>query len=503
MFKKVLIANRGEIAVRIMRTCREMGIKTVAVYSEADRKAFHVRYADEAIFLGPPQANQSYLLMDAIINAAVHSGAEAIHPGYGFLAENAVFARRVDESGLVFIGPKPETVELLGDKTAARFCMRNAGVPLVPGVQNAIDSSQEVKIIAEKIGYPIVIKAAAGGGGKGMRVVYSPSELASAFKLARSESQNAFGDDRVYVEKYLQSPRHIEIQIMADAWGNVVHLGERECSIQRRHQKVIEESPSPIVDDALRKQIGEAAIEAAKSTSYLNAGTVEFLLDENRNFYFLEINTRLQVEHPVTEMVTGIDLVREQIRVAAGEALSFKSSDIVPRGTAIECRICAEDPDSDFMPSGGAIRSYLEPSGPFVRVDSGFRTSDMVTLFYDSLIAKLVTWGSDRNQAIARMRRALDEYVITGLATTIPFHRRIMTHPRFVAGDLSTHFIGEEMERLSANAAIGADELEDLAILACAYRYMADQKGKRSVTEPPKRPSNWKSMTRYRNVFGT
>ncbi|MBN1655074.1 MAG: acetyl-CoA carboxylase biotin carboxylase subunit [Deltaproteobacteria bacterium] len=502
MFHKLLIANRGEIAVRIMRTCREMGIRSVAVYSEADRNAAHVRYADEAHCIGPSPAGQSYLSIDAIIEAATRSGAEAIHPGYGFLAENVEFARRVGAGGMVFIGPKPETIALLGDKTEARRCMKKAGVPLVPGIESCIRSVQQAKKTAESFGYPILIKAAAGGGGKGMRVVYSPSELAGLLKLARSEALNAFGDDRVYLEKYLQAPRHIEVQILADQKGHIVQLGERECSIQRRHQKVIEESPSPTVDARLRRRMGEAAVEAAKSADYTNAGTVEFLLDRDKNFYFLEVNTRLQVEHPITEMVTGLDLVREQIRIAAGESLRINSSDIVPRGSAIECRIYAEDPDSDFLPSSGTIRTYREPNGPFTRVDSGYRVKDTISLFYDPLIAKLISWGRDRGQAIERMRRALDEYVIMGITTTIGFHRRVMAHPRFVAGDLSTHFIVEEMASLSATAQLSEEALEELAVLACTHRFLTEQKERCALNPVTKNNSNWKYITRYRNVFG-
>ncbi len=502
MFEKILVANRGEIAVRIMRACREMGIRTVAVYSEADRKACHVLYADEAFSIGPAPASQSYLLVDAIIEKAIRSGAQAVHPGYGFLSENVAFARRVIEAGLVFIGPQPETIALLGDKTEARRCMMRAGIPLVPGIETSTGSASEAKQIAETIGYPILIKAAAGGGGKGMRVVDSPSELTGLFKLARSEAKSAFGDDRVYVEKYLQAPRHIEIQIMADQKGQTVHLSERECSIQRRHQKVVEESPSPVVDTRLRKRIGEAAVEAAKSANYTNAGTVEFLVDSDRNFYFLEVNTRLQVEHPVTEMVTGLDLVREQIRIAAGEPLRIKNRDRTARGSAIECRIYAEDPANQFMPSSGTIRNYIEPSGPFVRVDSGYRKGDAVSLYYDPMIAKLITWGRDRGQAIARMRRALEEYAITGVTTTIPFHKRIMQHPRFVAGDISTHFIAEEMERLCAEEDIPHDALEKLAVLACTHRFLAERKERAATDAAGKKPSNWKTISRYRNVFG-
>lgn len=500
MFKKILIANRGEIAIRIMRACREMGIATVAVYSEVDRTAQHVRYADEAYLLGPAPATESYLVMKKIIEAAKASSAEAIHPGYGFLAENPEFAQLVNENGLIFIGPDSETIRLLGDKMAAREAMIKAGVPIVPGVKQAISSVAEAQKIANEIGYPILLKAAAGGGGKGMRVVRNSDDISQLFKMARSEAKSAFGDDRIYIEKYLEKPRHIEFQIMADQHGNIIHLGERECSIQRRHQKVIEESPSPIVDPAMRQRMGETAVKAARAANYVNAGTVEFLVDQNKDFYFLEVNTRLQVEHPVTEMVTGIDLAKEQIRIAAGERLSFSQDSIQWRGSAIECRIYAEDPENNFLPSIGKIQSYREPNGIGVRVDSGLAQGDSVSIYYDPLISKLITWGRDRNEAIQRMRRALDEYIISGVQTVIPFHKQVMNHPDFIKGNISTHFIDEQREQLSSLNVNSENDLETMAILSCLFDYQSKKKLKKIARTPSL--STWKYETRRRRLFG-
>ena len=500
MFKKILIANRGEIAIRIMRACRELGIATVAVYSEVDRTAQHVRYADEAYLIGPAPAAESYLVMEKIIEAAKKSQAQAIHPGYGFLAENPDFAQLVKNSGLIFIGPDPATIRLLGDKMAARATMIQAGVPIVPGVKQAIASVAEAQKIAEEIGYPILLKAAAGGGGKGMRIVRRPDEMAPLFKMARSEAMSAFGDDRIYIEKYLERPRHIEIQIIADQHGNVVHLGERECSIQRRHQKVIEESPSPIVDPEMRRRMGETAVKAARAANYINAGTVEFLVDQDKNFYFLEVNTRLQVEHPVTEMVTGIDLAKEQIRIAAGEPLSFCQEEVQWRGAAIECRIYAEDPENNFLPSIGKIQSYREPNGIGVRVDSGLAKGDAVSMYYDPLISKLITWGRDRHEAIERMKRALDEYAISGVQTVIPFHKQVMRHPDFVAGNISTHFIDENKNFLSDLNQVPEADLEALAILSCLVDYRAKRRPNNISIQP--KLSTWKYETRRRRLFG-
>lgn len=496
MFSKILIANRGEIAIRIMRACREMGISTVAVYSTVDRSAQHVRYADEAWLLGLPPANESYLVIDKIIEIARQSGAEAIHPGYGFLAENPEFARQVKNNGLVFIGPEPETIKLLGDKMTARELMIQAGVPTVPGVEKALESVAAAQQVAAEVGYPVLLKAAAGGGGKGMRVVYEQNDLPGLFKMAQSEAKSAFGDDRIYIEKYLENPRHVEIQIIADHAGNIVHLGERECSIQRRHQKVVEESPSPVVDDVLRERMGETAIKAARAANYRNAGTVEFLVDSQKNFYFLEVNTRLQVEHPVTELVTGIDLAREQIRIAAGHDLSFRQEDVQWRGSAIECRIYAEDPAHNFMPSIGKIHTYREPNGPGVRVDSGLAQGDSVTIYYDPLIAKLNVWAPTRAEAIQRMQRALDEYVITGVQTVIPFHKQVMLHPDFQRGDLTTHFIAEKMAAPAPQNDISDEELEALAIFTC----LVEQQSKTRTVLPEITPktSCWKYKSRMK-----
>lgn len=500
MFKKILIANRGEIAVRIIRACKELAIKSVAVFSEIDRTARHVRLADEAYLIGRAPSTESYLVIDKIIDTALKSNAQAIHPGYGFLAENPSFSEKVQQAGLIFIGPTSETIRLLGDKMAARQCMIEAGVPVVPGLEHKISNVKEALNYSDKIGYPVLIKAAAGGGGKGMRIVRDPSEIEKSLKMAQSEAKSAFGDDRIYIEKYLQRPRHIEIQILADKHGNIVHLGERECSIQRRHQKVIEESPSPIVDSIMRSQLGATAVKAAKAANYENAGTVEFLVDQNRNFYFLEVNTRLQVEHPVTELVTGIDLVKEQISVAAGNALSFTQEQIQWKGAAIECRIYAEDPENNFLPSTGAIRDYQEPQGPGVRVDSGLDSHGQVSLYYDPLISKLLTWGRDRGEAIARMKRALDEYKIIGVQTIIPFHKLVMQHDKFIAGDLSTHFIEEEFPN-KKGAIDGDDEtLRAMAILTCLVDYQSKNRIPIQKSNISVRTSRWKHSGRMREI---
>ncbi|MBC8183535.1 acetyl-CoA carboxylase biotin carboxylase subunit [candidate division KSB1 bacterium] len=496
MFKKILIANRGEIAIRIMRACKEMEISTVAVYSEIDRTAGHVRYADEAYLLGPAPANESYLVIEKIIKAAIDSKAEAIHPGYGFLAENPEFAAEVKRNGLVFIGPEPETIRLLGDKMSARETMIKAGVPIVPGLEQAASTYLEAREQANQIGYPILLKAAAGGGGKGMRIVNSANEIEQLFKMARSEAKSAFGDDRIYIEKYIKNPRHIEFQIFADRHGNIVHLGERECSIQRRHQKVIEESPSPIIDSdpEMRERMGKAAIKAANAADYINAGTVEFLVDKDKNFYFLEVNTRLQVEHPVTELVTGLDLAKEQIRIANGEKLSFKQDEIKMRGSSIECRIYAEDPENNFLPSIGLIQSYREPNGPGVRVDSGFSKGDTISIYYDPLISKLVTWGKDRSEAIQRMKRALAEYQISGVQTVIPFHKKVMDQPNFLSGDFSTHFIQDKMDQLAQTNSISEEDKKALAIISCLFDFQSKKKNRRIIKKD--RLSCWKYENR-------
>lgn len=443
-FQRVLIANRGEIAVRIVRACRELGLHAIAVYSEVDREALHVRMADEAYAIGPAPAGQSYLNIPALLDVAQRSGAQAVHPGYGFLAENAAFVDACQQAGLCFIGPSAQVQRRVGEKTAARRTADEAGVPIVPGAMSDVADDEGVRRLAEQLGYPILLKAAAGGGGKGIRLVQSEQELFPALRAARSEAISAFGDDRVYLEKAITPARHIEVQFIADTHGQVVHLGERECSVQRRHQKLIEEAPSPAVNVALRKRMTEATVALVRSIGYVNAGTAEFLVDPHGNFYFLEINARIQVEHPVTEYCTGIDLVQEQLRIAAGLPLSFTQQDIVLQGVAIECRISAEDPENRFLPATGTVHAVQEPAGPGVRVDSSLYPGLTVPLFYDPLLSKLIVWGRDRAQAIARMRRALAEYQIVGVRTTLPFARWLMDHARFVAGDLSTDFVIEE-----------------------------------------------------------
>ena len=445
-FQKVLIANRGEIAVRIIRACRELGLTSVAVYSDVDRNALHVRMADEAYHIGPSQASKSYLHIPTIIAVAKRSGAQAIHPGYGFLSENAMFVEACSGEGLIFVGPMATVQRAVGEKTAARSTAQVSGVPIVPGAMTDMMDDEGIARTAARIGYPLLLKAAAGGGGKGIRFVRDPKDLPSSLRTARSEARSAFGDDRVYLEKAIYPARHIEVQFIADQHGNVVHLGERECSIQRRHQKLVEECPSPALDEELRKSITSATINLIRAISYVNAGTAEFLLGPDRNFYFLEVNARIQVEHPVTELCTNIDLVQEQFRVAAGLPLSFTQEQVQLRGAAIECRISAEDPENRFLPATGTVQALQEPSGPGVRIDSGMYAGLQVPLFYDPLLAKLIVWGTDRTQAIARMRRALPEYQVMGVRTTLPFARWLMDHPRFIAGDLSTDFIAEEWE---------------------------------------------------------
>jgi acetyl-CoA carboxylase biotin carboxylase subunit len=440
MFKKILVANRGEIALRIIFACRELGIRTVAVYSQADENSLHVRFADEDICIGPPRSADSYLNVPAIISAAEITGADAIHPGYGFLSESAYLAEVCEACHIRFIGPDPGVIRLLGDKAKARRAMKKAGVPMLPGSDGPVDSEEAATRVARDIGYPVIIKAVAGGGGRGMRIVKDAKELGHAFRTAQREAEAAFGVGDVYIEKYLESPRHIEYQILGDHHGNVVHLGERECSIQRRHQKLIEESPSIAVSDKVRRKMGATVVDAARAVQYTNAGTFEFLMDARGNFYFMEVNTRVQVEHPVTEWVTGIDIVKEQIRVAAGERLSFKQSDVLFTGHAIECRINAEDPVT-FVPSPGTIHAFSIPGGPGVRVDTAAHAECTIPPYYDSMIAKIIVHGRDRQEAIARMKRTLEMSVVEGIRTSIPLHLKILNDPDFVAGRLSTHFM--------------------------------------------------------------
>jgi acetyl-CoA carboxylase, biotin carboxylase subunit len=494
MFKKILIANRGEIAVRVMRTCREMRIATVAVYSEADRTALHVKTADEALCIGGAMPSESYLNIDKIIAAAKQCGAEAIHPGYGFLSENDRFARRCEDEGIAFIGPPSAVIKALGDKTEARRIMMKGNVPVIPGMSEPEENFEKISRHADEIGYPVIIKAAAGGGGKGMRVVQEPGQLESAFETAQSEAETAFGSAAVYLEKYLDHPRHVEIQILADHHGNIIHLCERECSIQRRHQKIIEETPSPAVNPKLREEMGQAAISAARAAGYRNAGTVEFLLDRDGKFYFMEVNTRLQVEHPVTEMVTGIDLVREQIRIASGLPLSYRQQDIAPRGHAIECRIYAEDPENNFMPSPGEIACLKEPIGPGIRVDSGVYAGFSVPTAYDPILSKLVACAADRSAAIEKMARALEEYVILGIKTPVPFLFDVIRSERFAKGETWTRLIDDEFADWKQNP----DGRDAAAIAYAVWRQIsrkasakAEKNGENRFSSPWETLGSW------------
>jgi len=482
MFQKILIANRGEIAVRVIRTCREMKIPTVAVYSEADRTALHVRMAEEAVCIGAAPPAESYLHIDRILEAARQVGAEAIHPGYGFLSENPAFAKACRTARVKFIGPSPESMVLMSSKTRAREAMEQAGVPIVPGTTHALRNEAETRALARQVGFPVMLKAVAGGGGKGMRLVRSEEELPSALEQAQSEARGAFGSSDVYIEKAIVSPRHVEVQILADEHGHVIHLGERECSLQRRHQKVVEETPSPLVDrhPEVREKITAAAVRVARAAGYWNAGTVEFLMDSDANYYFLEMNTRLQVEHPVTELVTGIDLVREQILIAAGEKLRYEQSDVSNQGSAIECRIYAEDPDSDFFPSPGRITALERPAGPGIRIDSGAYSGWTVPIEYDPLIAKLAAWAPTRDEAIARLQGALAEYHIAGIKTTLGFFRELLNDPGFCAGDIDTGFIGRWFENRKLRGdgqPVGSDQTkrpadeETVAILAAGLHF--------------------------------
>jgi propionyl-CoA carboxylase alpha chain len=487
--KKILIANRGEIALRIMKSAREMGIRTVAVYSEADRKSPHVSYADEAVCLGPPPSSQSYLLGDKIIEICKELNVDGIHPGYGFLSENGDFAQAVEEAGITFIGPKAHSMKIMGDKLAAKEAARKFDIPLVPGTEGAIADPDEAKQICKEIGFPVLIKASAGGGGKGMRIVEKEEELNEQIESAIGEAKSAFGNGEVFIEKYVGSPRHIEVQVLCDQHGNRVHLFERECSVQRRHQKVIEEAPSAILSPELRAEMGAKAVDVARSCDYIGAGTVEFIMDEQHNFYFMEMNTRLQVEHPVTEMITGVDLVKEQIKVARGEKLSFSQEDLQIKGHAIETRVYAEDARANFMPDIGKLRIYRRPHGPGVRVDDGFEEGMDIPIYYDPMISKLITYGKDREEARLRMIRAIEDYKIVGLSTTMDFGRYVMEHPAFISGDFDTHFVNKHFDpsKLQSKAV----EEEELAAMLATY-LLAERKEKQVAVRQGKGGSNWK-----------
>jgi acetyl-CoA carboxylase, biotin carboxylase subunit len=494
MFKKILIANRGEIALRVMRACREMGIATVAVYSAADRGARHVCMADEAVFLGPSPPLQSYLNIEALVAAARSTGAEAIHPGYGFVAENPQLARRCEESGLVFVGPDSRALALVGDKVAARKIAAGVNAPLIPGMMAAGATLRDFEQAIPGIGYPVLVKASGGGGGKGMHIVHTPSELKAAIETSQREARSAFGDDSVYLERYLERPRHVEFQVLADRHGRIVHLFERECSIQRRYQKIVEETPSPAMNNDLRRRMGETAVAIMRATGYTNAGTVEFLLDRDHNFYFLEVNARIQVEHPITEMVLGIDLVKQQIRIAAGAKLSIKQADLKQRGHAIECRIYAEDPEHGFLPSAGKILFASEPQGPEIRCDSALYSGLEVTPHYDPILAKLIVGSEDRESARLRMIAALRDFVILGIPTTIGFLAEVLAHPEFAAGNTHTHFIAEHFPQWRTAAA--DDKLLDIALAAGALASSKDQHDG-SLPQALKRPTPWQTTGKW------
>lgn len=487
--KKLLIANRGEIALRIMRSAKEMGIATVAVYSEADRNALHVRYADEAVCIGPAASNQSYLVVDKIIDACKQTGAEAIHPGYGFLSENAAFARAVQKAGLLLVGPSPEAMEMMGNKLSAKAAALNYNIPMVPGTEEAISDIEEAKKRAIEVGFPILIKAAAGGGGKGMRIVERATDFEEQMHLAVSEATSAFGDGAVFIERYVGSPRHIEIQVLGDNHGNIVHLFERDCSVQRRHQKVIEEAPSAILTPEIREKMGKCAVDVARSCKYTGAGTVEFILDENLDFFFLEMNTRLQVEHPVTELITGLDLVKEQIKIARGEKLSFTQEDIAMKGHAIELRVYAEDPATNFLPDIGTLETYRLPQGPGIRVDDGFEEGMEIPIYYDPMIAKLIAYGENRAQAIERMIRAIDEYQITGIETTLGFGKFVMQHEAFTSGNFDTHFVKNHFQPSNL---LHENEQEALIAALVAAKLMQKQTKQFSANNQTLKTSSWR-----------
>jgi acetyl-CoA carboxylase, biotin carboxylase subunit len=507
MFKKILIANRGEIAVRVLRACHEMGIAAVVVYSDVDRAALHVRKADEAYPIGAAAASESYLNIPKILDVARRSGADAIHPGYGFLSENAKFAQACADAGVKFIGPTAAAMEAMGSKTRARQAMEKAGVPFVPGTSRGVESFEDAEQVAARIGYPVMLKAAAGGGGKGMRLVHAREQLKSSLEAARSEAERSFGDGEVYIEKAIVNPRHIEMQVLADEHGNTVYLGERECSLQRRHQKVLEEAPSPIVDADMRRRMGEIAVRVAKAANYTNAGTIEFLVDQEKNFYFLEMNTRLQVEHPVTELITGLDLVCLQIRIAAGEKLPFKQKDLSIRGHAIECRIYAEDPDNNYFPSPGRITLLLETSGPGIRIDSGMYEGWRVPIDYDPLLAKLIGYGADREQAIARLMRALNECFVGGIKTNIPLFRRILRDAEFRSAKLDTGFLDRMLKR-SKDKPVDSRAAEVAAIAAGVFAALGstaqglENTAASGLRATEKEHSNWKSASRREALRG-
>jgi len=497
MFKKILIANRGEIAVRIVKACQEMSVSTVAVYSEADRNSLHVQMADEAVCIGPAPSIESYLKMETIIQTAHNTGAEAIHPGYGFLAENAEFAKLCEKENVVFIGPNSRALKLVGDKVRSRQAMEKAGVPIIPGMKGIAKDVSEYKSEAKKTGYPVMIKASAGGGGKGMRIAYSEKELKSCLEAGKREAKSAFGDESVYLEKYIEEPRHVEFQVLADNHGNIVHLFERECSIQRRHQKIVEETPSQVLNPEIRARMGETAKKVIQVSKYNNAGTVEFLLDKNKNFYFLEVNARLQVEHPVTELTTGVDLVHQQILIASGEKLPFKQEDISQRGHSIECRIYAEDPVNNFLPSSGKVLFLKEPKGPGIRHDCGIYSGSEVPIYYDPILAKLIVWAEDRKQACQRMIKALDDYVILGIKTTIDFLKEVIAHPQFHAGKTTTSFINAYFDGWKGKEK--AEENQKLALLASAFdSFSQTYTGKGGVAVEKEIFSPWKSLGKWR-----
>ena len=502
MIRKVLIANRGEIAVRIIRACREMGIETVAVYSEADREALHTQLADEAICIGPAPSSESYLNMEQIISATIVSGADAIHPGFGFLSENDRFAALCEQCHIIFIGPNADVIRKLGNKSNARNTMIAAGVPVIPGSKEPLYHAEEALAIAEEVGYPVIVKAALGGGGKGMRLIHNAGEVEEAYTTAKSESLSSFGDDTVYLEKFVEEPHHIEFQILGDKHGNVIHLCERECSVQRRNQKIVEESPSVFITPELRKDMGEKAVAAAKAVNYIGAGTIEFLVDKHRNYYFLEMNTRLQVEHPITEEVIGVDLVKEQIKVADGQVMQLKQEDIRQRGHAIECRICAEDTEMNFMPSPGVIKQITEPNGIGVRIDSYVYEGYEIPIYYDPMIGKLIVWATTREYAIERMRRVLHEYKLTGVKNNISYLRAIMNTPDFVEGNYDTGFIAKNGELLQQSITRTSERAENIAMIAAYMDYLMNLEENNSGLAADNRPiSKWKEFGLHKGVL--